>query len=35
MLGEAAILTTRKTTSVAIITSMRDTMYAGDRVELK
>ena len=34
-LGEAAILTTRKTTSVAIITSMRDTMYVGDRVELK
>ena len=35
MLGEAAILTTRKKTSVAIITSMRDTMYVGDRVELK
>jgi hypothetical protein len=34
-LGEAAILTTRKKTSVAIITSMRDTMYVGDRVELK
>ena len=34
-LGELAILTTRKTTSVAIITSMRDTMYVGDRVELK
>ncbi len=35
MLGEAAILTTRKRTSVAIITSMRDTMYVGDSVELK
>jgi hypothetical protein len=35
MLGEAAILSTRKTTSVAIITSMRDTMYAGDRIEMK
>jgi hypothetical protein len=35
MLGEAAILTTRKTTSVAIITSMRDTMYIGDRIEMK
>jgi hypothetical protein len=35
MLGEAAILTTRKKTSVAIITTMRDTMYVGDRVELK
>lgn len=35
MLGEAAILTTRKKTSVAIITAMRDTMYVGDRVELK
>lgn len=35
VLGEAAILTTRKKTSVAIITSMRDTMYVGDRVEMK
>jgi hypothetical protein len=35
MLGEASILTTRKKTSVAIITSMRDTMYIGDRVEMK
>ncbi len=35
MLGEAAILTTRKKTSVAIITSMRDTMYVGDLVEMK
>jgi hypothetical protein len=35
MLGEASILTTRKKTSVAIITSMRDTMYVGDRVEMK
>jgi hypothetical protein len=35
MLGEAAILTTRKRTSVAIITSMRDTMFVGDRVEMK
>lgn len=35
MLGEAAILTTRKKTSVAIITSMRDTMYVGDYVEMK
>ena len=35
ILGEAAILTTRKTTSVAIITSMRDTMYVGDIVEMK
>jgi hypothetical protein len=35
ILGEAAILTTQKTTAVAIITSMRDTMYAGDIVELK
>jgi len=35
VLGEAAILTTRKKTSVAIITSMRDTMYVGDQVELK
>jgi hypothetical protein len=35
VLGEAAILMTRKKTSVAIITSMRDTMYVGDQVELK
>lgn len=35
ILGEAAILTTRKTTSVAVITGMRDTMYMGDRIELK
>ena len=35
ILGEASILTTRKKTSVAIITSMRDTMYVGDRVEMK
>ncbi len=35
MLGEAAILSTRKKTSVAIITSMRDMMYVGDRVEMK
>lgn len=35
VLGEAAILTTRKKTSVAIITSMRDTMFVGDRVEMK
>lgn len=35
MLGEASILTTRKRTSVAIITSMRDTMYVGDLVEMK
>ena len=35
MLGEAAILTTRKKTSVAIITTMRDTMYVGDYVEMK
>jgi hypothetical protein len=35
VLGEASILTTRKRTSTAIITSMRDTMYVGDRVELK
>lgn len=35
MLGEAAILTTRKKTSVAIITSMRDTMYVGDHVQMK
>jgi len=35
MLGEAAILTTQKKTSVAIITSMRDMMYVGDRVEMK
>jgi hypothetical protein len=35
MLGEAAILSTRKKTSVAIITTMRDTMYVGDYVEMK
>jgi hypothetical protein len=35
MLGEASILTTKRKTSVAIITSMRDTMYIGDRVEMK
>lgn len=35
VLGEAAILTTRKKTSVAIITLMRDTIYVGDLVELK
>ncbi len=35
MLGEAAILSTKKRTSVAIITSMRDTMYVGDHVEMK
>ncbi|MFI5180805.1 MAG: hypothetical protein ACHQPI_05405 [Thermoanaerobaculia bacterium] len=35
MLGEASILTTKRKTSVAIITAMRDTMYAGDRVEMK
>jgi hypothetical protein len=35
ILGEASILTTRSRTSVAIITLMTDTIYAGDSVELK
>jgi hypothetical protein len=35
VLGELSILTTRKRTSVAIVTSMRDTMYLGDRIEMK
>jgi hypothetical protein len=35
MLGEAAILATQKKTSVAIITSMHDTMFVGDHVEMK
>ena len=35
VLGEAAILTTRNTTSVAIITSMIDNMAIGDAVEVK
>jgi hypothetical protein len=35
ILGEASILTTRTRTSVAIITSMMDTMGVGDAVELK
>jgi hypothetical protein len=35
ILGEAAILTTRARSSVAIITSMSDTMGVGDAVELK
>ncbi len=35
LLGEASILTTKRKTSVAIITSMRDTMYVGDHVEMK
>jgi hypothetical protein len=35
VLGEAAILTTRNTTSVAIITSMIDNMAIGDEVEVK
>ena len=35
ILGEASILTTRDRTSVAIITSMSDTMGVGDAVELK
>ena len=35
ILGEASILTTRARTSVAIITSMSDTMGVGNAVELK
>jgi hypothetical protein len=35
VLGEAAILTTRDKTSVAIITSMIDNMGVGDAVEIK
>jgi hypothetical protein len=35
VLGEAAILTTRNRTSVAIITSMIDNMGVGDAVEIK
>src|SRR5262249_49796104 len=35
ILGEAAVLTTRNRTSVAIINSMRDSMVVGDEVELK
>jgi len=35
ILGEAAILTTRARTSVAIVTLMSDTIYIGDAVELK
>jgi len=35
ILGEAAVLTTRAQTSVAIITLMTDTIYVGDTVELK
>ena len=35
ILGEASILTTRSRTSVAIITMMTDTIYAGDSVEIK
>jgi hypothetical protein len=35
ILGEASILTTRRRTSVAIITGMSDTMGIGDSVELK
>lgn len=35
VLGEAAILTTRDRTSVAIITSMIDNMGVGDAVEIK
>ncbi len=35
ILGEASILTTRNRTSVAIITSMSDTIGVGDAVELK
>jgi hypothetical protein len=35
VLGEAAILTTRNRTSVAIITSMLDFMGIGDEVEIK
>lgn len=35
ILGEAAILTTRPRTSVAVITLMSDTMGVGDAVELK
>lgn len=35
VLGEAAILTTRSRTSVAIITSMIDNMSVGDAVEIK
>jgi hypothetical protein len=35
VLGEAAILTTRDRTSVAIITSMVDNMGVGDAVEIK
>lgn len=35
ILGEAAILTTRAQTSVAIITSMTDNIGVGDAVELK
>jgi hypothetical protein len=35
VLGEAAILTTRNRTSVAIVTSMVDTMGIGDAVEVK
>ena len=35
ILGEASILTTRRRTSVAIITLMADTMGVGDSVEIK
>ncbi len=35
VLGEAAILTTRSRTSVAIITSMKDNIAVGDAVEVK
>ena len=35
VLGEAAILATRKRASVAIITSMKDNIAVGDWVELK
>ena len=35
MLGEVAIVTVQRRSAVAIVTSNRDTMYAGDEVELK